>query len=63
MSVLDTAKAAEYLQLAQGTLERFRVQGDGPRFMKLGRAVRYRQADLDEWMESRIVSSTSEAIQ
>lgn len=62
MSVLDTAKAAEYLQLAQGTLERFRVQGDGPRFMKLGRAVRYRQADLDEWMESRIVSSTSEAL-
>lgn len=60
MSVFDTAHAAEYLKLAQGTLERFRVQGIGPKFMKLGRAVRYRQADLDQWMESRLVSSTSE---
>lgn len=61
--ILNTVEAASYLGLAQGTLEHFRVRGDGPKFMKFGRSVRYRQADLDDWMESRLVSSKSEAVQ
>lgn len=59
--VYSTREAANYLKLAPRTLERYRVSGDGPRYAKLLGAVRYRKRDLDDWIESRIVGSTSEA--
>ncbi len=57
---VDTKGAAERIGLAVKTLENMRTRGDGPKFMKLGRAVRYRLADLDAWMAARVMSSTSE---
>lgn len=60
LEVLNTAEAAHYVRLGKPTLERFRVSGGGPRYAKLGGAVRYRKADLDAWLASRIVASTSE---
>ena len=42
------------------TLERFRLTGKGPMFAKLGGSVRYRRCDLDAWIESRLVRSTSQ---
>ena len=58
--VLKTEEAAKYCRLGKPTLERFRISGDGPRYCKLGGAVRYRQIDLDAWLESRLTRSTSE---
>ena len=60
MSIFNTTEAAKYVRLGKATLERFRIKGDGPRYCKLGGAVRYRQVDLDEWLESRLIRSTSE---
>lgn len=57
--VLNTREAAAYTRLGKHTLERFRLTGEGPRYAKLGGAVRYRLRDLDEWLESRLVNSTS----
>lgn len=57
---LTTREAADYLGLKHNTLEAWRCRGDGPRFVKLGRSVRYRQSDLDQWIESRTRSNTSE---
>ena len=57
--VLTTGEAADYVRLGKPTLERFRLTGDGPAFAKLGGAVRYRRGDLDRWIASRLVSSTS----
>lgn len=57
--VLTTVEAARYVRLGKPTLERFRLTGEGPRYAKLGGAVRYRRADLDQWLESRLVASTS----
>lgn len=57
--LLTTPEAANYVRLGKPTLERFRLSGEGPAFAKLGGAVRYRKADLDEWIASRLVSSTS----
>ena len=57
---LDTAGAARRLSLAESTLEKLRVTGGGPAFCKLGRRVVYRVADLDAWIASRRVRSTSE---
>lgn len=58
--ILITSEAATYCRLGKPTLERYRITGDGPTYLKLGGAVRYRKADLDSWLESRLTRSTSE---
>jgi hypothetical protein len=40
------------------TLEAWRCRGGGPPFLKLGKAVRYRRADLENFMESRLRMNT-----
>ncbi len=51
--------AAIYLSMAVPTLRKWRVQGGGPAFCKLGKAVRYDMADLDDWIAERRFASTS----
>ena len=41
------------------TLQRWRLEGVGPTYVKLGRLVRYRQTDLDAFLEERTRTSTS----
>jgi hypothetical protein len=40
-------EAAEYLGCSVGMMRKWRLFGQGPTFCKLGRLVRYSQADLD----------------
>ena len=61
MDLLDTNGAARRLNMAPGTLENLRCRGEGPRFLKLGRVVRYDPKLLDEWLAERVFQSTSEA--
>ena len=50
--ILRTEPAAEYLGLAASTLEKKRVVGGGPRFIRLGgRAIGYDIRDLDAWLD------------
>ena len=58
---LTTPQAAAYLGLRPATLEQWRWSGRGPRFIKLGRACRYRLSDLEQFIESRTFSSTAAA--
>lgn len=58
---LNTPAAGEYVGLAARTLEKLRIVGGGPRFVKLGRAVRYRPVDLDDWLAARLRNSTSDS--
>ena len=61
---LTTVEAADFVRLSPRTLERLRVEGTGPRFIKAGRGKRtrvlYRPADLQEWLETNVYQSTSE---
>ena len=50
--LMTTEEAALYVRLSPRTLERYRVTGEGPTFLKNGRRVFYRQADLDQWLEN-----------
>ena len=59
MHLLTQREAAALLRLSERTLERWRVTGTGPRFVKTGRLVRYRETDLAAWIDTRAVSSTS----
>ena len=58
--LLTQSDAAKLLRLSERTLERLRLQGGGPLFVKAGRAVRYRESDLETWIAARVVSNTSQ---
>jgi predicted DNA-binding transcriptional regulator AlpA len=59
--VLRTPAAAQHLGLAVSTLEKLRVFGGGPRFLRIGiRAVGYSREDLDCWLRDRAQLSTSD---
>ena len=58
--LLTTDEAAAYLRLSPRTLERYRVTGEGPDYMKLGRRVFYEKRALDDWLELRRRRSTSD---
>jgi excisionase family DNA binding protein len=58
--VLTTKEAAAYCRLGKPTLERFRITGYGPPYIKAGSSVRYRRSDLDAWLAARLTRSTSE---
>ena len=58
--LLTTEEAARYLRVSPRTLERYRVTGDGPEFLKVGRLVFYEMAALDAWLERKRRRSTSD---
>jgi len=60
MTLLTQREAALHLLLSERTLERWRVQGTGPLFVRLNHSIRYRQQDLDAHVAARVVGSTSE---
>jgi hypothetical protein len=41
-------------------LKDLRVTGGGPRYIRIGNAIRYRSDWLDQWAEANAVTSTSE---
>ena len=52
--ILRTPGAAEYLSLSASTLEKMRLNDEGPRFVRLGgRAVGYDIKDLDAWLDQQ----------
>lgn len=58
--LFDQQHAARLLGLSVRTLERHRVAGTGPRFVRLGRLVRYREVDLADWVNAGLRFSTSD---
>jgi excisionase family DNA binding protein len=60
MQLLSVEQASEYLGIPKATLAKMRWAGTGCRFVKLGRKVYYRPADLDAWISANERSSTSE---
>jgi excisionase family DNA binding protein len=49
--VMTVREVAEYLRLPVGTLYGWRYRGKGPVGMRVGRHVRYRRADVEEWLD------------
>lgn len=58
--VLRTPDAATYCNCSESKLEKMRVSGDGPVFIKLGRTVVYDVSDLAKWLASNRRTSTSD---
>jgi hypothetical protein len=65
-ALLGERSAGRYLggdeqPLSPRSMQRMRLEGRGPAFLKIGRLVRYQKSDLDEWLMSRRRTSTSDA--
>ena len=64
LDLLDTRAAAPRVGVSPGTLENWRVQGVGPKFIKTpGKRgkVLYDPADIEAWKADNRYQSTSEA--
>jgi hypothetical protein len=56
---VDDREAAELLHLSRSYLRQLRLNGDGCRYSRFGRAIRYKISDLLAWAATKSVSSTS----
>ena len=57
---MPVKQAAQYLCLSPSTLNKWRVTGEGPQYLKLGRRVLYETYALDAWLGAQRRNSTSE---
>jgi excisionase family DNA binding protein len=46
---LTESEVAELLKVSVGTLRRWRREGTGPPWLRLGRGVRYLRAEVNAW--------------
>jgi predicted DNA-binding transcriptional regulator AlpA len=60
-AALNENQAAELLGFSVRTLQSWRMHGGGPRYVKVGRAVRYPRRELVAFQQSKTVASTTEA--
>ena len=58
--LVDTKKAAVIVNQSESQLNKLRLTGQGPEYVKLGRSVRYEVEALERWIASRRRSSTSD---
>jgi predicted DNA-binding transcriptional regulator AlpA len=58
--LLTPKETARYLRLSESFLAKARMHGNGPRYRKLLRAVRYSKSDLDAWLKVCAKTSTAE---
>jgi predicted DNA-binding transcriptional regulator AlpA len=58
---LKVQEAASFLGLSVSTLNKLRLSGNGPLYMKLGRRVLYDLRDLESWAAAQKRNHTSES--
>jgi predicted DNA-binding transcriptional regulator AlpA len=60
-ALLTEAQVSEILGRGVPTLQKDRVAGTGPQFIKMGRLVLYRPSDVQAWLAERVRRSTSDS--
>lgn len=50
---LNEHELAAALHVSVTTVRRWRLRNEGPKYLKVGNAVRYPQNELDQWLRSR----------
>jgi len=63
LELLTPKEAARFLKLSESFLAKARMRGDGPRYRKLSRSVRYTKPDLLLWLKACAKTSTAEGQQ
>jgi len=52
VEMMTERQVAESLSMSIGSVRKWRRLRTGPRFVKIGRAVRYRRRNVEAWLES-----------
>jgi predicted DNA-binding transcriptional regulator AlpA len=52
-ALLDEKQLASALNISVASARRWRLLRQGPRYVKIGAAVRYKPEDVSAWLESR----------
>ena len=55
-TLLTTAQAAAILAISPKTLLNWRYERQGPPYIRVGSAIRYREADLLAWVDAQAVA-------
>ncbi len=55
---ISVGGAARHLGLSASTLNKMRMEGRGPRYLKIGSRVFYRLTDLDAYIEAAVIETT-----
>jgi len=62
VETLNVIQAASYTSLSKSSLDKLRVYGGGPVYIKAGARVVYDRIDLDTWLIGKKVANTSQAM-
>ena len=60
LTLVDNKQAADILGVNYLTLQNLRSTGKSPRYVKVGRNVRYRISELKAWLEAQTRNHTGE---
>jgi hypothetical protein len=62
MQTLNVAQAADYTTISKSSLDKLRVYGGGPLYIKVGARVVYDRVDLDTWLVGKKIANTSQVL-
>lgn len=55
--LLTVSELAEYLAVSKSTIYQWRYLRKGPPGFRIGRHVRYKRSDVDEWIDRHVEAS------
>jgi hypothetical protein len=58
--LLSIDAVSRVLVIPVGTLANWRCMGVGPRYLRVGRHVRYRRSDLEVWIDEQVRDATAD---
>ena len=58
--ILTPEQLAAELQIKVQTLAKWRLTGEGPCFLRIGRKIRYSRTSVSDWLITRERTSTSD---
>lgn len=60
--LLTVPEYCEWLGVSKGSAAQDRYLGKGPKFIKLGRSIRYRLSDVNEWLDAQTHQQTGQRL-
>ena len=61
LELLTPDELAAGLKMSTRTLAKWRCNGRGPLYVRLGHGVRYRKQDVADWLKAKISRNSTEA--
>ena len=58
--LLTVVELAEYLNVPPTTIYAWRYRGKGPQGFRVGRHLRFREGDVEEWLRRQLAESNQE---